>query len=713
MLAVSAGFPALVHAQGQPYLEELESSYVKADNRAVERLLSRMESRREANDPSGREWSCEAHSVAELDLLNPCLPVMASEAVSTLSRSGRGESETISASRISGLEPTGGVLAQFTGALFLRSDFYKNFMGFFGVDFPSPARAGSTLYYDHFITDSLDVDGRKTYKVKFHPVRGYRGAAFDGEMLVDAGDYALRAVRARMSGGSNVNWLRDLGVVAEYGRSGEVWYLESETMTADFSAALTDSTDIRSFLGKRRLAFSKPSQPMHVDVAGVSIADDARNHDAAWWDASRPDPLLPQEEDVFRITSAVSELPSMKTAYRVAQTIVSGYADAGPVEFGPVFKTLTFNNLEGLRPQIGLRTTEALSSMRRAGGYMAFGFRDKALKGGVKYERMLGSSPVRKLTLSASHDTYQLGRSTSPETDANIFSSLLAKPDAQRLCMLTDFSLLYEHEAAPWLDLSAGLGVRRWHESAYVPMTTPDGGPMCFISSAEASIRARIAGEETVARSAFGKRVIGGRMPVVTLELASGVPGLLDHSYSYLRPEVTLDWDLHLPPVGISRIHANAGAVFGSVPYPLLHLPEGNGTYIYDPAAFACMDFFEYASDRWATVFWNHSFGGLLFGLIPGVRELELREELSVRAAIGSLTEPNDPVSGSAPMAFPEGMRAMDGPYVELGAGISNILHLFRVDCFWRLTDRSYELDGTVVEARRPFVVNLGLDLRF
>ena len=711
MLAMMAGFSAL--AQEPSYAEELESSYVKADNRAVKLLLSRMESRREANDPSGREWSCEAHSVAELDLLNPYLPVMASEAVSCLSHDGREDAEVISASRISGLEPTGGVLAQFTGALFLRSDFYRPFTGFFGVDFPSPARAGSTLYYDHFITDSLDVDGRKTYRVKFHPVRGFRGAAFEGEMLVDAEDYALRAVRARMSGGSNVNWLRDLGIETEYRRNGGGWYLEAETLTADFSAALTDSTDVRSFFGKRRLAFSEPEGLRPAEVAGVSVADGARGYDAAWWNESRPSPLMPQEEDVFRITSLVTELPSVKTAYKLARTLVSGYADAGAVEFGPVFKTLTFNNLEGLRPQLGLRTTEALSPKRRAGGYIAYGFRDRALKGGVKYERMFGTSPVRKLTLSASHDTYQLGRSTSPETDASIFSSLLAKPDAQRLCLLTDFSLLYEHEAAPWLDLSAGLGVRRWHESAYVPMATPDGAPVYFISSAEASLQARFAAGETVARSAFGKRVLGGRKPVVTLDLSAGVPGLLENSYSYIRPEVTLDWNLHLPPVGTSFIHANAGAIFGSVPYPLLHLPEGNGTYIHDPAAFACMDFFEYASDRWATVFWNHSFGGLLFGLIPGVRELDLREELSARAAFGSLSEPNNPASGLAPMAFPEGMRAMDGPYVEVGAGISNILHLFRVDCFWRLTDRSYELDGTVTEARRPFVVNLGLDLRF
>lgn len=714
ILALAAGAAAFSQTPEIPWTEELEGSYVKADNRAVERLLKGMDGHRDTNDPALGEWSCTAHSVAELDLMNPYLPAMASETVSTLTHDPGGDCETVSASRISGMELGNGVLGQFLGAMYLRSDYYRAFTSFFGVDFPSPARSGSLLYYDYFITDSLAVDGRKTYRVKYHPVKGFRGAALEGEMLVDAGEYALRAVHARMSGGSNVNWLRELSVDSEYRRGEGGWYMVEEVLSADFSAALSDSTDVRSFLGRRRLAFGAPDyHPSGAGLHGVSVAEDVGSHEAAWWEENRPGPLLPREEDAFRITALVKELPTMKTAYTLAQTIVSGYADAGPVEFGPVFRTVSFNNLEGFRPQFGLRTTESLSARRRAGAYVAYGFRDRAVKGGVSYERMFSSSPVRKLTLSASHDSYQLGRGTSPATGMNIFSSLLSKPDAQRLCMLTDCSLLYEHEAAPGAGLYAGAAFRRYHAGAYVPMFSTSGVPIPYVTSAELSLKARFSWKETMGRGTFGKRYLGTRYPVVILGVTAGLPGIAEDCVPFVRPELDLDWRLHLPPAGISHIHANAGAVFGTVPYPLLHFPEGNGTYIHDPAAFSCMEFFEYASDRWATVFWNHSFGGLLFGLIPGVRELDLREEISARAAFGSLSKKNDPACGAAPMAFPEGMRAMDGPYVELGAGVSNILHLFRVDCFWRLTDREYELGGTVVEARRPFVVNLGLDLRF
>ena len=49
-------------------------------------------------------------------------------------------------------------------------------------------------------------------------------------------------------------------------------------------------------------------------------------------------------------------------------------------------------------------------------------------------------------------------------------------------------------------------------------------------------------------------------------------------------------------------------SIVGTVPYPLLKLHEGNGTYFYDPYAFSCMDYYEFASDSWVAWFYEHHF---------------------------------------------------------------------------------------------------------
>ena len=65
-------------------------------------------------------------------------------------------------------------------------------------------------------------------------------------------------------------------------------------------------------------------------------------------------------------------------------------------------------------------------------------------------------------------------------------------------------------------------------------------------------------------------------------------------------------------------------------------------------------------------------------------------------------------------MAFPAGMRTLAGvPYVEVGAGISNILRFLRVDCFWRLTHREHEVAGEMVPAPHLFSVTVGAEFRF
>ena len=48
-------------------------------------------------------------------------------------------------------------------------------------------------------------------------------------------------------------------------------------------------------------------------------------------------------------------------------------------------------------------------------------------------------------------------------------------------------------------------------------------------------------------------------------------------------------------------------------------------------------------------------------------------------------------------------MSALEKPYIEVGAGVSNIFRLFRVDGFWRLTHKR----------DRNFVINVAIDVDF
>ena len=196
--------------------------------------------------------------------------------------------------------------------------------------------------------------------------------------------------------------------------------------------------------------------------------------------------------------------------------------------------------------------------------------------------------------------------------------------------------------------------------------------------------------------------------------MAAAMQGVGRNEYTYFRPEVKVQYNLLTAPLGASSIVLNAGTIVGQVPYPLLKIYEGNETYRIKSKAFSCMDYYEFASDTWATLFWEHDFRGFFLGKVPLIKKLKLREIVLVRAAYGSLRDENNGVPGTSgigsQMVFPVGMSKLDTPYVEAGVGLSNIFKVLRVDAVWRLTHRDKIVDGVSVPHPNRFVVNLGFE---
>ena len=163
--------------------------------------------------------------------------------------------------------------------------------------------------------------------------------------------------------------------------------------------------------------------------------------------------------------------------------------------------------------------------------------------------------------------------------------------------------------------------------------------------------------------------------------------------------------------MGYSDITVQGGRIFGKVPYLLLKLHEGNGTYFYDRYAFSCMNFYEFSSDAWISFFYEHHFNGFLLGRVPLLKKLNWREVFVFKGVYGTLSARND---GSLPntkavMLFPVGMSSVEHPYLETGFGIENIFRLLRVDCIWRLTHHR-AVPGLSIPT---FTVNFSLNLKF
>ena len=703
---------------------------------------------RPRNNPQEYErYSCATYTKMELDLTNikprfrnrrmqknfgfifdhidtsaltgqPYLPAMISEAVADYyhSRQPSLSREVIRGSRVSGVEDSFTV-AQFTGQLQGDINFYDNFIALFNVRFASPLSSMGEAFYNYFLVDSIEVEGRKTYKIRFHPKR-LSTAVLDGEVNIDSATYALQSASARMPKGVNVNWINHLLLENENQLLDEgVWFRKRDKVSAEFSVTGADSSNLVSFIGTREVSYSDvrigapiPDEVLRMTNDVVVADDDVGTRDEQFWEEARPYSLSEQERGIYSMVDSIQQAPLYRNIYTIINTIVGGYYNTKYIGIGPYYKMASFNRLEGFRMQLGARTTTAVSRRIRLSGFVAYGTRDEDVKGGGSVELAFNRRLTRKLTLSGLHDVVQLGAGQNALADNNILSSIFSRGD-KRLTMVNRVEALYEHEWLHGLSNTLGIRAQRVYGNRYVPMANPAGERVGSISSTALHVGMRFSYREKIYRTAFDKQYLGSPYPILAVGFTAGLGGLMHDDREYYRLDGRLSYKLELPPVGYSRIMVEGGRIFGKVPYPLLKLHEGNGTYFYDTYAFSCMNYYEFASDTWLSFFYEHHFNGFLLGRIPLLKRLKWREVLVCKGVWGSLRNENN---GSLPdtqavLLFPRGMSSVTDPYIEAGFGVENILRVLRIDCIWRLTHRT-PVEGQKIQ---NFAVNLSLNLKF
>ena len=718
---------------------QLDAALVRPDDRYIRSILDKIDRNRIRHDPDRADaWKSDLYTKIELDVTHAedliensfldrhigfildyrdtsavtgasYIPVLISENVSRKyhSKTPPVDKEVIKASRISGIEQDN-ILRQFTGSYLLKTNFYQSQISVLNLDIPSPASNVGHTFYNYFLVDSLQVDGRKTYTIRFHPKRLVTSPVLDGEMNIDAEDFAIRSVHANLAAKSNVNWIRHINVDIENERIPDGhWFTREERLFVDFSVALKDSSRLISLMGNRQIVYSNPVFEPVTEAEAFSggdrvvIAPNAEK-DELFWEESRPYELTQREKGIFTMVDQLKDKSAYKWVYGTANMMITGFAESKKwgIGYGPWARTVTFNDTEGVRVQAGFRTTKEFSRKVRLRSAVAYGFGDREFKGNASAEFIFNREKTRKLTLYASKDYEQLGRGSGVFTENNIFNSLLARGGYDKQSMMREASLTYDHEFSPSFNTLWKAQMIRIYGNASVPLIRKDGTVDEFFSAYQLHWTGRFSWEERINRGHFDKSYLFTRFPIITVDLLAGIPGIMKNDYEFYRGELTVDWKVPAGAIGFGTLHLNGGAILGSVPYPLLKLHEGNQTYFLDKSGFSCMNYYEFASDRWITAFYEHNFNGFFFGKIPLLNRLDLREVVTGRVAWGTISNQN---TVQAPYLLLEGMGSLEKPYVEVGAGISNIFRMFRIDGFWRLTHRK----------EKNFTINIGLDLEF
>lgn len=618
----------------------------------------------------------------------PFLPFFITESLSDIyfKNNPKATREVIKASKISGLENES--ITQFLGDMYQNIDIYDNYIDIFGKSFVSPISNVGQVYYKYYLTDSAFLDNQWCYKLKFKP-RRKQELTFTGECWVHDTTFAIRKIDMRVVEDANINFVEDLAVVKEYSRVDDVqWMMVKEMLVVDFAAR----KDGLGFIGRKTSSYkdfklnAALPDTIFEGTEKIKVLETSVKQDDAFWREARHDSLTDREKQIYHMVDTIKTLPAFRTYVDIVTLFFTGHYEIGKFEIGPYFTLASFNSVEGYRFRLGGRTGPKFSDRLRFEGYVAYGTKDEEFKymGGFRY--FLKTKPREAIGARYKNDVVQLGQSENAFQDDNILSSLFRRNPADKLTQLESYKVYYEKE---WL---SGYSHRiAFEHGILIPLGKLDYSYFSneertkvrnSINTSEISVFMRFAYREKFVEGKTGRVSLGSEFPVTQILYTGGLKGVLESDFTYHKLVGKVDDIIKVPPFGYTYYAIEAGKTWGEVPYPLLNVHQGNESYFYDYASFNMMNYYEFISDQYASLFVVHHFEGFFLDKIPLMRKLKWREVASLRGVYGSMSDENKSLLVNQ-NAF---STLSKKPYVEAGFGVENIFKILRFDFMYRLT---------------------------
>ena len=562
-------------------------------------------------------------------------------------------------------------------------NFYDNQLPVFTTSMLSPLAAAGNTYYNYYLVDSTQVGDEKHYLLYFKTKNPFY-ATFNGEMTIDSATYALRHIRVQVPNQNSVNFLRQL-TIEQHFTSNNTMQDEQMKMLLDFAVKIDSSSYFPTLLLTRSIEIHSDS------IENKMVA-----------------PLLSAQDSlILPALDSLNNTSLFKTAKFLAYVLQTGCIPTSKyVDIGKVHHVFRFNSQEGLRVGLPLRTTEELWKNVCLEAMVAYATGDRAWKGFGQVNIALPTERRHHMYLKYS-DEYiysdvddfheylrentvfnrqinmvtRMLQGDSFVFNPNYYYNTMARRQEGRIHFEDDWNNSLETQSYIKVgQLGYGLATRNYYSQ-----------PSMFYATLGTS--ARVSFNERKVDWYFQRRHIYNHLPVIYLGAEIGSYHLAEMpSYRlYGNLQLLVRQNVNLGMAGELDYRMQAGLVFGKVPYPLLHHFAGNQTHSFDPDRFSLMNTFQYAADQYISLHAHWNGKGILFNLIPGLRYARLRELLVLKVAYGGYRNDHESI-----LEFPMNqmqnyplLSTLNIPYVEVGAGIGNILRVGELYGVFRLTHRN------------------------
>jgi hypothetical protein len=620
------------------------------------------------------------------------LPIFINESLSEVygDNEAKKNKEILKANKNSGLGNGDGV-NMFIKDLYNDFDIYDNYLYFFDKSFTSPLSRTGIDVYNYVLADTAVIDNKVCYNIVFYP-RRKNELTFKGDFWVNDTTFAIKKINMAITKSANINWVKDIYLEQEFDVLNDSVFLPTrDYMMSDF--ALSKKEESKGVYGKRTTLYrnfkfneKKPEKFYKEEVNFIDNAVYAKTDD--YWQENRFEKLNKDELKIYKMIDTLKTVKRFKQMYNLVSILGSGYVQYGHFDYGPIFSTIGYNEVEGLRLRAGGRTYFGPNDTWRLQGYTAYGFKDDKFKYGASGKWMVDKKNRIILTAGNRRDVEQIGASLTTTNDvlgrSYASSGLFTTGSNGKLTNINLTSLQGEIEPVKNLTFELSFTYRTLESASSVfklDYFTDDALTTTRSDVKQSEINLQV--EYTPKRKTIGygveRRQIDSPYSRFFINYSQGVKGFIHSDFDYQKIQLYYKQPIIIGALGRSDFIMELGKTYGKIPLGLMSVVPGNQTYFIIENTFSNLNFYEFVTDQYATFQWQHNFNGKIFARIPLLRKLNLREIVGVKGVYGTVSDANRAINASGLI-----YKAPERPYWEYNAGIGNIFKVFRLDFAWR-----------------------------
>ena len=625
------------------------------------------------------------------------LPIFINEALSNVYGDNiKGKvKEILKANKNSGFNTNQQIIA-FIKDLYNEYDIYSNYMRFYDKTFTSPLSKTGIDVYNYVLRDSAFINKKWCYNIVFYP-RRKNELTFKGDFWVNDSTYAIKNINMAVTKSANINWVKDIYIEQEFEvLNDSVFLLTRDYMMTDF--ALNKNEKSKGLYGKRTTLYK--NHEFNVKKPDVFYKEEVNNQDDTvylkpdeFWEENRFENLNKDEKGVYKMLDTLQTNRKFRQLYDLVSILGSGYIQKGHFDYGPVFSTVGFNEVEGFRLRTGGRTFFGANDPWRIQGYIAYGFKDNKFKYGISGKWLLDKNNRIIIEGGNRRDIEQIGASLTTTNDVMgrsfASSALFTTGSNGKLTNINLSTISLEIEPAKNLTFQTGFSFRTLESASSTFKldyftTLPDAlgnGGVTKSNLKQSEINLQV--DYTPKRKSIGHGVersyVNSPYSRVFVNYSQGLKGVFNSDFDYKKLQLYYKQPIIMGGIGRLDAIVELGKTYGKVPLGLLSIVPGNQTYFIIQNTFNLLNFYEFEADQYATIQLEHNFGGRIFSRIPYLRKLNWRETIGVKGVYGNISDKNRALNASG-LTY----NAPENGYWEYNAGIGNIFKVFKIEFSWR-----------------------------